>query len=89
MKLFLLGSGFQDCMNIQSDLNKLSDWCKRNSLFFNGDKCKTITLSRTRYSVEFAYMLTGTVLDRISSKNNSGHHGQENEFFGAYGRHGW
>jgi hypothetical protein len=24
---------FQDCMKIQSDLNKLSEWCERNSLF--------------------------------------------------------
>jgi hypothetical protein len=30
MKLFLLG--FQDCMKIQSDLNKLSEWGDRNSL---------------------------------------------------------
>jgi hypothetical protein len=44
-------SGFQDCMKIQSDLNKLSEWCERNSLILNVDKCKTITFSRTRYPV--------------------------------------
>jgi hypothetical protein len=37
MKLFLPVSGFhgtaflQDCLKIQSDLNKLSEWCDRNS----------------------------------------------------------
>jgi hypothetical protein len=72
MKLFLLVKGFQDCMKIQSDLNKLSDWCERNSLFLNVDKCKTITFSRTRYPVEFAYMMARTVLHRVSSINDLG-----------------
>jgi hypothetical protein len=31
--------GFQDCMEIQSDLSKLSGWCELNSLFLNVDKC--------------------------------------------------
>jgi hypothetical protein len=52
---------------IQSDLNKLSE-----SLFLNVDKCKTITLSRTRYPVEFAYLLAGTVLDRVRSIKDLG-----------------
>jgi hypothetical protein len=59
-------------MKIQSDLYKLSECRDINSLFLNVDKCKTITFSRTRYSVEFAYMLAGTVLDRISSINDLG-----------------
>jgi hypothetical protein len=32
MKLFLPVSRFQDCLKIQSDLNKLLEWCDRNSL---------------------------------------------------------
>jgi hypothetical protein len=31
MKLFLPVSGFKDCLKIQSDLNKLSEYCNRNS----------------------------------------------------------
>jgi hypothetical protein len=57
-------------MKIQSDLNKLSEWCERNSLFLNVDKCKTITFSKTRYPVEFAYMLARTMLDRESYIND-------------------
>jgi hypothetical protein len=34
MKLFLPISGFQDCL-IQSDLNKLSEWCDRKSLLLD------------------------------------------------------
>jgi hypothetical protein len=66
MKLFLPVKSFQDCMKIQLGLNKLSEWCERNSLF------KTIAFSRTHYTLEFFYMLGGTVLDRISSINDLG-----------------
>jgi hypothetical protein len=34
-KLFLPVSGFQDCLKIQSDLNKLLEWCDWNSLLLN------------------------------------------------------
>jgi hypothetical protein len=30
MKQFLPVRGFQDCIKIQSDLNKLFEWCERN-----------------------------------------------------------
>jgi hypothetical protein len=63
LNLFLPVSGFQACMKIQSDLNKLSEWCERNSLFLNVDKCQTITFSRTCCSVEL-------LLDRVSSIND-------------------
>jgi hypothetical protein len=64
MKLFLPDSGFQDCLRIQSDLNKLSEWCNRNSLLLNVGKCKTIKFARSRHPVKFSYMLGGTVLDQ-------------------------
>jgi hypothetical protein len=51
MKLFIPVSGFQDCLKIQSDLNKLLEWCNRNSLFLIVGKCKTIC-----HPVEFSYM---------------------------------
>jgi hypothetical protein len=70
MKFFLPVSGFQDCLKIQSDLNKLSEWCDRNSLLFNAGKYKTITCARSRHPVKFSYMLGGTVLDRVSSIND-------------------
>jgi hypothetical protein len=72
MKLFLPVSGFQDCLKIQSDLNKLSEWCDRNSLLLNVDKCKTIKFARSRHPVKYSYMLGGTVLDRFSYINDLG-----------------
>jgi hypothetical protein len=66
--LFFPVSGFQDCLKIQSDLHKLSEWCDRNSLILNVGKCKTF--ARSRHPVEFSYMLGGTVLDQVSSIND-------------------
>jgi ABC-type antimicrobial peptide transport system ATPase subunit len=70
MKLSLPFNRFQDCLKIQSDLNKLSEWCDRNSFLLNVGKCKTITFARSRHLVEVSYMLGGTVLDRVSSIND-------------------
>jgi hypothetical protein len=72
MKLFLPVSGFQDCLKIQSDLNKLSEWCYSNSLLLNVDTCKTITFARSRHPVKFSYKLSGTVVERLSSTNDLG-----------------
>jgi hypothetical protein len=72
MNLFLLVSGFQNCLKIQSDLNKLSEWCDRNSLLLNVGKCTTITFVRSRHPVEFSYMLGGTVFDGVNSINDLG-----------------
>jgi hypothetical protein len=48
MKLFLPVRDFQDCVKIQLDLNKLSEWCEKNSLILNVDKCTTITFSECK-----------------------------------------
>jgi hypothetical protein len=72
LKLFVPVSGFQDCLKIQSDLNKLSEWCDRKSILLNVGKCKTIIFARSRHTVEFSYMLGETVLDRVSSIKDLG-----------------
>jgi hypothetical protein len=70
IKLFLPVSGFHDYLKIQTDLNKLSDWCERNSLLLKVGKYKTITFARSRHLVKFSYMLGETVLDRVIAIND-------------------
>jgi hypothetical protein len=72
MKLFFPVSGFQDCLKIQSDLNKLLESCDRNSLLLNVGKCKTITFASSRHPVKFSHMLSWNVLDRVSSISDLG-----------------
>jgi hypothetical protein len=45
----------QNCLKSQLDRNKLSEWCDRNSLLLNVDKCKTITFAKSRHPVKFIH----------------------------------
>jgi hypothetical protein len=72
MKLFLLVRNFRDCLNMQNDFYKLAEWCKANAIELNVGKCKSITFSRLRQSLEFFYMLGGIILGRIDSINDLG-----------------
>jgi hypothetical protein len=92
MKLFLPVRGFRDCLEIQSDLNRLVEWCEANALELNVGKCKSITFSRLRHPIEFSYMLGGITLDPWScwlyqwlGSNN----GQQGVFYWAYLCYGW
>jgi hypothetical protein len=67
----------QDCIKIQLDLNKLSKWCEKNIL--------ENTLS-CRVYLYGGWNCAGS--DKLY-KLSGGHHGRENEFFGACGRHDW
>ena len=46
MKLYLPVENSQDCLKIQSDLDRLTKWCEENSLPLNVNKC----------SVQFIYL---------------------------------
>jgi hypothetical protein len=67
MKLFPTVRGFQDCLKIQGNLNRLVEWCGANSLELKVGKCESITFLRLRHPVKFSYMLEGIVLDRVDS----------------------
>jgi hypothetical protein len=88
MKLFLSINGFQDCMKIQSDLNKLSEWCERNSMFLNIYNLYNILENTLSCGVCLYAGCNGAGSGELY-KRSGDHHGRENEFFGACGRHGW
>jgi hypothetical protein len=52
-------------LKIQSDLNRLVEWCEVNALELNVN-------SRLRYTIEFSNMLGGIIPDRIDSINDLG-----------------
>jgi hypothetical protein len=65
MKLSLPVRGFRDCLKIQTDLNRLVEWCEANALELNVGKCNTITFSRLRHPIEFSDMLGWVVSSLI------------------------
>jgi len=48
LKLFRKINSQNDVLLLQNDLNALSDWCTKYKLPLNIDKCKVISLYRTR-----------------------------------------
>lgn len=50
-----------DCVALQQDLVSLDEWCRRNQLAVNAQKCSTLTVSnKVRNDVDFDYSLPGS-----------------------------
>lgn len=64
-KIFLDLNCNSDCSNLQSDLDRFHKYCTDNSLFLNYNKCSKITFSRSRYPLNFSYILGGTALQSV------------------------
>lgn len=54
-----------DAIQLQLDINALSDWCKRNHLDLNVGKCKTMSYFRKRTPIKFDYTIDGIQLTRV------------------------
>jgi hypothetical protein len=72
MKLYLLVGSSQDCLKIQSDLDRLTAWCEDNMLPLNFNKCKTQTFTRSFYPIIVSYVLNGKILERMCSMTDLG-----------------
>lgn len=63
-KLFARIDSLQDAIHLQSDLNRLSDWCHRNRLPLNVQKCCCASYYRKKNPIEFNYNIEGCALKR-------------------------
>jgi hypothetical protein len=72
MQLYLPVSSSQDCLKIQSDLDRLTAWCEDNMLPLNVNKCKTLTFTRSLHHVIASYVLNGKILERVCSMTDLG-----------------
>ena len=62
----------EDCQAFQADLLRLNDWSIVWSLKFNVDKCKVLTVSRSRNPIHFNYSVGGIVLEHVGSFKDLG-----------------
>ena len=46
VKLFKKISNINDCLELQRDIDRLTDWCETNRLQLNPDKCKIMSYTR-------------------------------------------
>lgn len=64
LKVFTTVSNSSDASRLQSDLNTLSDWCARNHMRLNIQKCFVISFTTKKQKLTFDYSLNGNVLAR-------------------------
>jgi len=61
-----------DCVVLQTALFKLINWCERVGLSLNLDKCKTMTLFRTRKSIIHDYQVYNQTLSQVYQVDDLG-----------------
>lgn len=72
LKLYLSVRDLSDCHDLQSDLNRLSEYCVLNKLRFNLTKCNTITITKNKNIIKQQYFLNGTQLNRVNHVRDLG-----------------
>lgn len=74
VKIFLKINSFQDCLLLQNDLNKISDWCARNGLKLNTSKCFSISFSRRNdiRTLQYNYRVNNIAIQRTNTIKDLG-----------------
>ena len=72
LKLFTTIGCASDCLNLQRDLDALSDWCALNNMDFSLSKCSVISFTRGKECINFDYVLCGALLNRVESIRDLG-----------------
>lgn len=72
MKFFIKVTSLTDAQNLQDDINRLSEYCDRNKLDLNIEKCHSITFTRKKNPLVFDYAINHQVLRRTSEVNDLG-----------------
>lgn len=72
LKIFRKISSVQDCIELQSDLHILNDWCKTNQLYLNINKCSVISFARKTNIATFNYNINNISLTRVDTIKDLG-----------------
>lgn len=72
LKVFMPIRTIDDALKLQTDLDRLSEWCNNNSLFLNVSKCKAMTFHRKRIAMHFAYQLNRADVCRVDEIKDLG-----------------
>lgn len=72
LKIFRKISDANDCRILQTDLNRIVEWCNANCLHLNIEKCNMISFTRKRAVTTFNYDINGKTLRRASTVKDLG-----------------
>ena len=65
LKFYTRVSGTDDCLHVQADLDRLTDWCDHNGMELNVNKCHLMVFSRGRSPIRQVYTINGCPLDVV------------------------
>lgn len=66
LKLFKIIRTYNDCLELQEDINRVTEWCRVNYMKLNVAKCKIMTVSRKKANVVFNYTIDNEPLERVN-----------------------
>lgn len=66
LKLYLEIKSLDDCMSLQSDINRVYEWSVENKMIFNVSKCNIMTFDRKRNPIHFNYCLDNVPINRVN-----------------------
>ncbi|CAK1593267.1 unnamed protein product [Parnassius mnemosyne] len=72
MKIFRIVNNFDDALYLQNDLLNLDNYCRRNKLDINVEKCFCVSFGRKRNINIFKYTLKGSELSRCNEIRDLG-----------------
>ncbi|KAG7305587.1 hypothetical protein JYU34_009672 [Plutella xylostella] len=64
-KIFVKITSIHDCLKLQSDLDRVSEYCVQNKLYLNVKKCCIITFSRKLNIIDYTYKISDQPLLRV------------------------
>lgn len=65
LKIYRVVESEFDCLRIQSDLDRLNDYCLSNNLFINYSKCHSISFTRNKNIINFSYKIKDTLIKKV------------------------
>ena len=65
-KMYRIISTQEDLSTSQSDIDKISDWCKMNKMIINTKKCKVMRITRKKSPLVGEYNIEGQPLESVN-----------------------
>lgn len=72
LKLFSKINSIDDCIRLQKNLDKVSDWCIKYKLPLNSQKCNVMSYTRKLNTISYDYTINDTILHRPETLRDLG-----------------
>jgi hypothetical protein len=56
----------------KGNIDRFGEWCRRNKIDLNANKCKSISFRRNMRPIAFVYQFNGTALERVNEIKDLG-----------------